>query len=433
MKNGLFLRVSPTGKQVWWVERKNSRNRRIQRMLGEYPAMDLEAARVACARVIAEIAATGVRDVTDVSEQTLWQAFVGWGRDSHLTDSTLKKYERMLRRHTSEWLDKPLHLLTAAWLKATCESITNKYGTTSSSRQLVRIVRELANYVGLPSNPAAGMRIPVTPTVAYGQRHICTAVLPGLFEAIDMLDPYPRAYYYTLLFTGFRPSFARVMEWSLLKLEGEGAPTYRISDSAVNSGRGGAGEIPLHPYLEAELRTLRKHHAKHGVGSPYLYPSLSSRGATAPASNSQQAQWRTQHFRWSLARLCELAGIPELRCGDFRETMASFSTALFDNTFVTARLLNLRVEPRHAAMWKFGFPDAAVSYSSSEASPEARNRRVPASETLRPFVESYGDALLMLAGRLPEHDMSPRQVDFWKTRVKPRFKVDEGFNHLDNQ
>lgn len=269
MKNGLFLRVSPTGKQVWWVERKNSRNRRIQRMLGEYPAMDLEAARVACARVIAEIAATGVRDVTDVSEQTLWQAFVGWGRDSHLTDSTLKKYERMLRRHTSEWLDKPLHLLTAAWLKATCESITNKYGTTSSSRQLVRIVRELANYVGLPSNPAAGMRIPVTPTVAYGQRHICTAVLPGLFEAIDMLDPYPRAYYYTLLFTGFRPSFARVMEWSLLKLEGEGAPTYRISDSAVNSGRGGAGEIPLHPYLEAELRTLRKHHAKHGVGSPY--------------------------------------------------------------------------------------------------------------------------------------------------------------------
>lgn len=137
-----------------------------------------------------------------------------------------------------------------------------------------------------------------------------------------------------------------------------------------------------------------------------MYPSPSSRGAAAPPSSRQQNLGRTRQFYRSLARLRELTGMSCLKASDFRETMASYSTALFKGNFVTERLLNT---------------------PSFRRSLLVSTRELDAREPLRPFVEGYGDALLMLAGRQVEGDMSPHQLEFWKTKVKLLLSDSEDF------
>ncbi|MEM5299104.1 Arm DNA-binding domain-containing protein [Burkholderia sp. JPY481] len=409
MKNGLFLRVSHAGKQEWWVQSRNSLGKHFRHRIGEYPTMDLAVARRECERVCAAIAA-GRRGAMDLPEQTLWQVFEKWGKRGSLSDSTLKKYEWILRKYANEWLDKPLHSLTHARLKELCDRIAENPGEASLAGRLIRIIRGLANYAKLPLNPAMGMNIPTSLTKSVGRSILSPAILRTLFDAIDTLNPYPRAYFYTLLFTGFRERSVRVMEWSHLKLEGGGAPACLISDSSASFGHGGAVEMPLHPYLAMELRTLRSHHAKHGFGSPYMYPLPSSRAGAAAATSSLPNPWRTEPFKRSLARLRELTGMQELRHCNFRETVASYSMDLFEQIWVTQGMLNQQTPSR-----KFG------------------RRGMASTETLRPFVESYGDALLMLAGRLVERDMSPLQSEFWKTKVKLLSGVEDDFKRQDGR
>ncbi|MFL9906751.1 hypothetical protein [Paraburkholderia sp. RL17-337-BIB-A] len=426
LKNELLLRVMATGTRTWLAECDNALGTRVQRRIGAYPQMDLPTARRECVRVSADIAAEGAEGVSDLSRKTLLQILEDWRNTTHPKDSTLRTYERVLKTHATEWLHKPLRLLTREWLTAACRRIAEDRQAPRQSDHLFQTIRALANHAKLPSNPAAGMRKRVKQSKVEGARPLFAGSLRSLFDAIDMLDPYPRAYFYTLLFTGFRSEGARAMEWHLLKLKPDGS-TYQLMAEAVGFKKGGGWEYPLHPFLAEELRKLREYHSKRGFGSQYLFPSLSSRDTTEVTKNARSKRGYVYHYNGSLDRLRELTGMPELRNNDFRDTCGSYSMALFGKNMITEKLLDHRVEGTNVSAQNVGLLYVSALPRSFEASAQVRKAWADPSEAWRPFIEAYGDALLMLAGRLKERDMSPYQLDLWNTKVKSVFRVDQDF------
>ncbi|MGF6937153.1 hypothetical protein OKW41_006315 [Paraburkholderia sp. UCT70] len=431
MKNELLFRVMKTGTRTWLVETANALGTRVQRTLGPYPQMDLATARRECVRVCADIAAEGAEEVSDLSKKTLWQILEDWRDTTHPKESTLRTYERVLKTHAAEWLHKPLRLLKREWLTEACRRIAEDRGAARQSDHLFQTIRALSNHAKLPSNPAAGMRKRVKQSSVEGARPLFAGVLRSLFDAIDMLDPYPRAYYYTLLFTGFRAEGARAMEWHLLKLKQGGASTYLIPSKATGFKDGGDWEYPLHPFLAEELRKLRAFHAKRGLGSKHIFPSLSSKDVPDTATTKKQRREYVYHYNGSLARLRELTSMPQLRNNDLRDTVASYSMALFGKNMITEKLLDHRIEGVNVSAQNVGMLYVGALPRSFEASAQVRKVWADTSEAWRPFIEAYGDALLMLAGRLQERDMTPYQNDLYKSKVKPVFRVDQDFKLED--
>ena len=270
------------------------------------------------------------------------------------------------------------------------------------------------------------MRKRVKQSKVEGARPLFAGVLRTLFDAIDMLDPYPRAYYYTLLFTGFRAEGGRAMQWHLLKLR-NGGSTYLIEEEAVGFKKGGGWEYPVHPYLAEELRKLSTHHARRGLGSRYIFPSLSSHAPSVKETLANATREYVHSFNGSLERLRDVTSMPALRNNDFRDTVGSYTTALFGKNFITEKLLDHRIEGTNVGAQTIGLLYVSALPRSFEASAQVRKVWAAPSEAWRPFVEGYGDTLLMLAGRLQERDMTPYQLDFWNSKVKPIFRVDHDF------
>ncbi|NPT58129.1 integrase arm-type DNA-binding domain-containing protein [Paraburkholderia elongata] len=431
MNNELLFRVMKTGTRTWLAETDNAVGKRVQRSVGAYPQMDLATARRECVRVCADIAAEGAEGVSDLSKKTLLQILEDWRDTTHPKDSTLRTYERVLRTHAAEWLHRPLRLLTREWLTEACRRIAEDRGAARQSDHLFQTIRALSNHAKLPANAAAGMRKRVKQSSVEGARPLFAGALRSLFDAIDMLDPYPRAYYHTVLFTGFRAEGARAMEWHLLKLKNGSASTYCIPAKATGFKDGGGWEYPLHPYLAEELRKLREYHAKRGLGSQYMYPSLSSKDTPDTATTKKEPREYVHHYNGSLARLRELTGMPLLRNNDLRDTVASYAMALFGKNMITEKLLDHRIDGTNVDGQNVGILYVAALPRSFDASAQVRKVWADKSEAWRPFIEGYGDALLMLAGRLKERDMTPYQLDFWKTKVKPVFRVDQDFRLED--
>lgn len=431
LKNELLFRVMQTGTRTWLVECENALGKRVQRRIGSYPEMDLATARRECVRVRDDIAAEGAEGVSDLSKKTLWQILEDWRATTHPKDSTLHGYENILKTHAAEWLHKPLRQLTRAWLTEACRRIAEDRKAPRQSDHLFQTIRALANHAKLPDNPAAGMRKRVKQSSVEGARPLFAGALRSLFDAIDMLDPYPRVYFYTLLFTGFRAEGALAMQWHLLKLR-NGGSTYNIANEAIGFKRGGGWEYPMHPFLAEELRKLQTYHAKRGLGSQYVYPSLSSRDTPSMSPTlARTAREYVHHFNGSLARIRELTEMPHLRNNDFRDTMSSYSMALFGKNMITEKLLDHRIEGVNVSAQNVGMLYVSALPRSFDASAQVRKVWADVSEAWRPFAEAYGDALLMLAGRLPERDMTPYQRDLWESKVKPVFRVDQDFKLED--
>ncbi len=431
MKNELLLRVMKTGTKSWLVVSKDATGARVQRVIGSYPAIDLATARRECVRVAADIAAEGAEEVADLSKKTLQQILDDWRANTHPKPTTLKSYTNVLRTHALEWLHKPLRLMTREWLTEACRRIAEDRGAPRQADHLFQTIRALANYAKLPSNPAAGMRKRVKTTQVQGARPLFAGSLAGLFDAIELLDPYPRAFYFTLLFTGFRPEGARAMQWHLLKLKSSGS-TYTIPEKAAGFKDGGGWAYPLHPFLAEQLRKLRDFHAKRGLGSDFVFPTFGGRDTpTTPGLPDKEPREYVHHFNGSLARLRKQTDMPDLQNYDLRDTLGSYSMALFGKNMITEKLLDHRVEGTNVTAQNVGMLYVAALPRSFEAAAQVRKVWADPSEAWRPFVEGYGDALLMLAGRLKERDMTPYQRDFWETKVKPVFRVDQDFKLED--
>ncbi|MEX3930045.1 integrase arm-type DNA-binding domain-containing protein [Paraburkholderia sp. BR10936] len=430
-KNELLFRVMQTGTRTWLVECANALGTRVQRRIGSYPEMDLATARRECVRVRDDISAEGTEGVSDLSKKTLWQILEDWRDTKHRKDSTLHGYENILKTHAAEWLHKPLRLMSREWLTEACRRIAEDRKAPRQSDHLFQTIRALANHAKLPTNPAAGMRKRVKQSSVEGARPMFAGVMRALFDAIDLLDPYPRVYFYTMLFTGFRSEGALAMQWHLLKLR-NGGSTYHLAEEAIGFKKGGGWEYPLHPFLAEELRKLQAYHAKRGLGSQYVYPSLSSRDTPSATPTLARAEREyVHHFNGSLARLRKETDMPQLRPNDFRDTVASYSMALFGKNMITEKLLDHRIGGTNVNAQNIGILYVGALPRSFDATAQVRKVWADHSEAWRPFVEAYGDALLMLAGRLQERDMSPYQLELWKTKVKPIFRVDQDFKLED--
>ena len=217
------------------------------------------------------------------------------------------------------------------------------------------------------------------------------------------------------------------MEWHLLTLRPDGPSTFNILKDAIGFKKGGGWEVPLHPYLAEELRKLRAYHSKCGFGSNFLFPSLSGRDQLPNAQNARKERGYVHHFNGSLERLRKLTSMPHLRANDFRDTVGSYATALYGKNFVTEKLLDHRVDGTNVGPDGVGLLYVSALPPSFEASAQVRKAYAAPGEAYRPFIEGFGDTLLMLAGRLREQDMTPYQKDFWHSKVKPIFRVDHQY------
>lgn len=401
----LVLRVSPTGSRSWLVEARNAAGRKVQRAFGTWPAMDLVAARKAAAQLEAEIATEGREEVKKSAGVSVRDALEDWRRTHHPKPDTFDQYLSVLRTHASDWLDRPFRAIKRAEVIARCEKVWSS-GAVRQGDILFQTLRALANKAGIVPNPAAGIKPKGKKSDVEGARPLAPEALPALLEGIENLKPQARMYYWTLLFTGFRPAGAKHMEWQYVRFGDR--PVYNIPPEAIGFKKGGAWGFPLSRPLADELQRWKRYCDRVHAGSRWVFPGQFSE-AGADTDGPQQ---RTEG---SLKKLRTLSGLPGLIDYDMRDTWGSYLQALFQKNFITDRLLDHRIGGTSISAMEIGLLYATAIPASFDSAAQLQVAASDEGEALRPLVDAYADAILFLAGRGPaEASWTEKQQTFYR-------------------
>lgn len=316
---GLAVRLTPGCKTFVLEKRVRGRVRRIK--LGRYGEQTLEQARDEAKKKIGEIAGGGnpAQDRRDQREEPTFGDLLDRYKTSHLPKrrpSTVRSYTGIIEQHLEAWRAYKLSDITSNAV-ALLHTKIGKTAPYQANRTIAVLRKMLALGVKWKlckgENPAKGVdRFHETPRDRYVQHE----EFPRLMRAIDAeRDPYTRAAFKVLLFTGARTSEVLMMQWQYVFLDQ--AQWYIPNTKAKRSHL-----LPLPVNVVELLADLPRVQA-----NPYVFIGHSTSGHLSDLSSA-----------WS--RIRKVANLPDVRVHDLRRTLGSWLAEANESLVVVGRVLN---------------------------------------------------------------------------------------------
>ena len=203
---GLGCRVGKSGTKAWVYQRGSGR--RVT--LGRWPTLDVHTARIEAAKLSASPtlprSAITLRDAMDARAARL--------RLDRRSELTIENMEKLMRKHVSDLLDRPLRDLTRGQLGRLHERVGSEHGTAAANN-LLRTMRAIHNHAmarddGLGEWPGRGVRL-----FPDSERDQIIENLPAWRVALDRCEsPIVRDWWLFVLYTGLRKQDALTARYS---------------------------------------------------------------------------------------------------------------------------------------------------------------------------------------------------------------------------
>lgn len=342
---GLGLRVFPTGRRVFFFERKvEGRPERVT--LGTWPTLTVEAAQRSAQQLAGQYAsganpAAIRREVR--GERTFGEAFelyckkrlVGRGK----SDQAPRYYAG---KWLGSWSGRRLSTLTRHDVQDLHERIAEATSGGNANRVLT-MVRAVLNFairqeLLTGDNPATGLdRYRETSR----DRFLQPDELPRFFEALKDEPDDSRDFFLLALLTGARRGNLLAMRWEEINFQ---AATWRMPVTK-------SGDPHTVPLVGEAIRILEHRHQHRDAKSPWVFPGPGKTG-------------HLQEPKKAWARILARAGIKDLRIHDLRRTLGSWQAATgaslpiigktlaHKNVSTTAIYARLNTDPVREAMGK---------------------------------------------------------------------------------
>lgn len=319
---GLLLRVFPTGVKRWGFRaRQDGRLRFV--LIGGYPELSLKVARQQARNVRARLD-KGERPADERTERraevSLADLFRDYQQRHRKSDRSITEDKRRWKRHLeSRWGDRRVSDIETAEIARTLHRISERSGPYEANRVLallrhlyawgakVQVVKCVNPAVNLAPEPESGR-----------ERSLTADETRTLLKSIaEEPDPLWQGYFLLLLLTGCRRSELLSAKWDW----------YRSDNS---------------PPLMVLPRTATKQKREHLVAlsgeAMQIIEQLPSRGRSAWLFPSDEGGPRTEPKRcWK--RICDRAGLANLRIHDLRHAVGSSLGSAGENAFVIKRAL----------------------------------------------------------------------------------------------
>ena len=194
--------------------------KQFRMMLGYWPLMGVEEARVAAMEVLRQCRAGEVpaRRLAVKVLPTLREAYLGYCGAKKIKASSQKRYESLFRTHFGEWLDRPVSDLGSAGFAEHCHAFAQSKG--SALVELGRgVVGALVKYVnavhGLTLESPFGRlaNAGLMPERSKPRARVLQeSELPAWRAAVDQLPDKQRDFLYLTLYTGLRRNECRHLQ-----------------------------------------------------------------------------------------------------------------------------------------------------------------------------------------------------------------------------
>lgn len=327
---GLGLRVSKTGKKVWFVQyrlRGDTKRRRLT--LSPYPTMSLADARERAHEVLSA-ASKGIDPASEKQEERKAPTF------AMLAADYIERHAKTTKR---TWYKDKLAIdkdLIPAWGRLKAHEIRKRdvfllldkiveRGSPIQANRTLALARKIFNWgIGrdfIEANPCAQVKAPSGENER--DRVLTEDEIRRLWNAWDQLDPVIGASFKVRLLTAQRGGEVDSMRWSDLDLI-NGWWTIPAEQAKNKLSH----RVPVTEPVRVLLDRLRA----QDRGSQWVFPS--------PKRTGQHIS-NVQH---SAIRARELAGVADFKPHDLRRTAASYMASLGVQRLVISKVLN-HVEP----------------------------------------------------------------------------------------
>jgi integrase len=318
---GLYLIVQPSGARSWAVRYRHG-DRTRKHTLGNYPLLDLKAARELGAKAL-RVAAEGRDPGHDKKQErgTTVEDVVAQFLDRHCRHNhsprTLKESERLLRLYVlSRWSDRPARNISRAEVREMLDRLMAD-GTPVLANRVHSITRKFFGWAAeheiIPASPVAGLKAPAVEKSR--DRVLTDQELRTVWNAAEGADPIYGAMVRLLVLTGQRRGEVAGMEWAELDLKNR---LWSLPGARTKNGR--AHDVPLSRQAIAIINAL---------------PRTSERYLFSPTGNAA-----INGFGKPKDRLDELCGFADWTVHDLRRTVASGMARLGIGLPTIERVLN---------------------------------------------------------------------------------------------
>lgn len=393
---GFALRITPSGRKTFVVEKRIGRGSPKRKTLGSFGELTAEQARKQAIAFLGKIA-SGEDPIAQARDEqaravTLRQAFELYLKTRQLKPNTVHDYRRAMKETFEDWMDRPLAAIT----KDQVAQRHKRRGAVSPARadNAMRVLQAVFNFARwqfedsegrsfFPENPVSRLSH-TRGWYRVGRRRtlISASQLPAWFEAVEALraddtDPQSTSVADLLLlclFTGLRRSEALTLKWTDVDFVDR---VLTIQDTKNHEPL----RLPLSSFLydllhsRWEAAETAKDAVKRGAQdtktlllvSPFVFPGKSQHGhLTEP---------RTQ-----IRKVTERSGVT-FTLHDLRRTFITVAEGLDISLYAIKRLVNHKMKD-----------DVTAGYV------------VPNMERLRAPMEAISRALCQAAGIKPPSD-----------------------------
>jgi integrase len=311
---GLAVCITQAGSKTFYrTGRINGRAEQVR--LGVFPEMSIEAARKGAQKVAGEVAAGNNPRRPRRYGATIQDLFGHWMMYARAFKKSWAEDERQFERYFQSLKNRRLSDITTADVVEWNRRIGEKHGPVAANRAraLLCAMYNRAYEMGQELlNPCRGVRrFPEESR----DRYLTPDEVPRFFAALgEVPDPAVRDFLWLALLTGARKSNVLGMRWDQLTVEG----VWRIPSTK-------SGKVVLLPLVDTAQNILRARKEAAG-NSPWVFPARTISGHLG----SVNKPWR---------RLCERAGLGDLRIHDLRRTLGSWQAAMGVSELVIGKSL----------------------------------------------------------------------------------------------
>jgi integrase len=319
---GFAVKVNASGSMMFIAEVWH-KGRSIRKTLGEHPIMSVSDARNHAISFIQKVRQGKLND--QKKQLTLGDLFWKYIENTKLKPSTIKNYKHVVLFYLSDWLSKPISLITKEMVEAKFHKIRDKginggKPTLSQAVSSMRYLSSLMNYAMadelIESNPVDVLKQKRIDRSIRKREHYLPA--PKVRELLDktLEDDHPVTLaIWLMLYTGLRKNEALRLTWSQLERV-NGVKCLVIGDTKNHR----VHHVPITETIQGILDRARNN-------SAYLFPS------------TQKKNHYINDVRPTLNKLTKLIDM-DFKCHDLRRTFATRAAEVGIDYLTIKRLLN---------------------------------------------------------------------------------------------
>ncbi len=318
--SGLAICVTQAGSKAFYLYKK-VQGKPMRLRLGTFPDVSIEQSRKLAAKALAEIADGNnpqedrmiqrehARDEFTLRELFGW--FIEHHAKPHKKQNSIKEDERLFERYLKPWDNHRISTIKCLDVRTLHAKIGRENGKYAANRMLSLLGTMFAKAIDSDdvaletANPTRGI---TRFDEKSRDRFLQSDELPKFFESLEQ-EPsgVMRDFFLILLLTGARRSNTLAMRWNDINLE---LAVWRIPETKS----GDAVAIPLS--LDA-VQILESRKALAEKSCEWVFPATRSDSISGHLNYPAKA-WK---------RICDRAGLVDLRIHDLRRTLGSWQAA----------------------------------------------------------------------------------------------------------